>query len=202
MTTTWASVPSPTDSTVKYGNIAWSSLWADFNITAPPFTTTVSPTPISSAELVKPTPLPFETLGSSTPFKFPKDFSFGFAGAALQVEGAVKNEGRGPSFTELELKGRYSEVVGGGAPDITNLNYYLYKQDIARLAAVGVKSYSFSISWPRILPFGVPGSPVNQEGIDHYDDLINTILEYGMEPIVTLHHFDAPIYYATNTSWQ
>ena len=97
---------------------------------------------------------------------------------------------------------RYSLLKGGGPPDITNLNYYLYKQDIARLTAVGVKSYTFTISWSRILPFGAAGSPVNKEGIYHYDDLINTILEYGMEPIVTLNHFDTPSYFTTGTSWQ
>lgn len=202
-TTTWATITSPTDSDAKYGNVAWSSLWLDFNVTAPPFTTTVSPTALPSTELVKPTPLPFSVYDfGSRNYKFPKGFHYGFAGAALQVEGAIKNEGRGPSITENEFKGLYAAQKGGGPPDISNLNYYLYKQDIARLAAVGVKSYSFSISWPRIVPFGPPGSPVNQEGIDHYDDLINTILEYGMEPIVTLHHFDAPIYYQTETSWQ
>lgn len=126
----------------------------------------------------------------------------GFAGAALQVEGAVKNEGRGPSLTEYSLKSRYGSVDGGGPPDLANLNYYLYRQDIARLATAGVQSYSFSISWSRILPFGVAGSPINQEGLDHYDDLINTVLEYEMNPVATLHHFDAPLYFNSNSSWQ
>ena len=67
--------------------------------------------------------------------------------------------------------------------DKISLNYYLYKQDIARLAAIGVPHYSFSISWTRILPFGVPGSPINQEGINHYNDVINTCLEYGLIPV-------------------
>ncbi|KAI1372448.1 glycoside hydrolase superfamily [Hypoxylon crocopeplum] len=103
----------------------------------------------------------------------------------MQVEGAIKSEGRGPSVIEQEI-GRGREGV----------------QDIAGLAAVGVKDYSFSISWSRILPFGVPGSPVNQETIDHYNDLINTVLEYGMKPLVTLHHPDTPLHYLSNTSWQ
>ena len=68
----------------------------------------------------------------------------------------------------------------------------LYKQDIVRMTAAGMKYYSFSISWSRILPFGKAGSPVNQEGIDHYNDVINMILEYGMKPVVTIHHFDTP----------
>src|SRR5699024_4296221 len=55
-----------------------------------------------------------------------------------------------------------------------------------------IKYYSFSIPWTRILPFVVPGSPVNEQGIKHYDDLINTILDAGMQPAVTLLHFDSP----------
>ena len=202
-TTTWASISSPTDFDAKYGNVAWSSAWASFNISTPLITTTVSPTPVPNSELVKPTPLPFPSRDAQTDcYKFPLGFISGFTGAALQIEGAVKSEGRGPSYTELLLRPREEMAKGGGKPDITNLNYYLYKQDIARLAAVGVKSYAFSISWSRILPFGIPGSPVNQEAIDHYDDVINTVLEYGLTPIVTLHHFDTPISLATNTSYQ
>ena len=78
--------------------------------------------------------------------------------------------------------------------EVTDLNYYLYKQgmschlsrrdsvaeyrsDIARLAAIGVPYYSFSISWTRIVPFGVADSPINEQGLAHYDDLINTLIE-------------------------
>ncbi|KAI3401435.1 hypothetical protein diail_10869 [Diaporthe ilicicola] len=80
------------------------------------------------------------------------------------------------------------------------MEYFRYKQEIARMAAVGIKAYSFSISWSRILPFGLKGTPVNKEGIDHYDDLI--IIEHGMTAVVTLHHFDSPLAFLTNDSWQ
>lgn len=73
------------------------------------------------------------------------------------------------------------------------MNYYLYKQDIVRLAAIGVPFYSFSISWPRIVPFGTEGSPINTLGLVHYDDLIDTVLANGMTPIVTLLHVDSPL---------
>lgn len=202
-TTTWASIASPTDSTVKYGNVAWSSLWESHTVTSPPLTTTVSPTPVASSDLVKPNALPFPTGDLLTDhYNFPKGFLWGYAGAALQIEGAVKNEGRGPTIAETALIPREKSAEGGGSPDVSNLNYYYYKEDIARLAALNVQTYSFSISWSRILPFGVAGSPVNQEAIDHYDDLINTIIEYGLTPMATLHHFDTPLYFATNGSWQ
>lgn len=195
--TTWASIASPTDSAAEYGNVAWSSMWDAFpNITALPYTTTVSPTSVPSSELIKPTPLPFQAPFSTTNSqRLPEGFLWGFAGAALQVEGAVKSEGRGPTVMEQTIL-----AAGGLFPDISTLNYYLYKQDIARLAAAGVQSYSFSISWTRILPFGVPGSPINQQGIDHYNDLINTVINYGMTPVVTLVHFDVPLAYAGNNS--
>jgi beta-glucosidase/6-phospho-beta-glucosidase/beta-galactosidase len=77
----------------------------------------------------------------------------------------------------------------------------LYKQDIERIAAMGVKYYSFSIAWSRILPFALPGTPINQAGLDHYDDVINFILEKGMIPSVTLLHFDTPLqFYGANLS--
>ncbi|EAW12457.1 uncharacterized protein ACLA_064280 [Aspergillus clavatus NRRL 1] len=71
-------------------------------------------------------------------------------------------------------------------------NYYLYKQEIARLAAIDVPYYSFSISWNRILPFAGVGTPVNKAGIDHYGDVINTCLEYGIKPVATIVHVDEP----------
>ncbi|KAF6793421.1 beta-glucosidase [Colletotrichum sojae] len=204
-TTTWDALDStPTDHDVKYGNAAWLSLWGPIPVLSPPFTTTVAPTPIPSSELIKPPPLPLGPANSANGcgLKFPKDFQWGFAGAALQIEGAIKNEGRGPSIWEARFRGTYSSMGdNSGPPDIAAMNYFLYKQDIARLAAVGVQSYSFSISWTRIIPFGVAGSPVNQEGIDHYNDLIDTVLSYGMKPVVTLHHFDTPASLASNTSF-
>lgn len=64
--------------------------------------------------------------------------------------------------------------------------------DIARLAAMGINTYSFSISWSRIYPFG--SGPINQAGIDHYNDLINTCLEYNITPAATLYHWDTPLF--------
>lgn len=73
------------------------------------------------------------------------------------------------------------------------MNYFLYKQDIARLAAIGIPYYSFSISWSRVVPFGGANTPVNTQALEHYDDVINTCLEYGITPIITLLHADNPV---------
>jgi len=112
---------------------------------------------------------------------------FGVAGSAAQIEGAVGLEGRSPSLLE--------KLVPDSEPKdyVTNENYFLYKQDIERMAAMGVEYYSFSIPWTRILPFVLPGTPVNKQAIDHYDDLIDTVLKAGMKPIVTMLHFDSPL---------
>lgn len=192
-TTTWGNwlpgqtVITATDTDDPYGQAAWSSLWELAAIenytTTGLYSTTVSPTPVPSSELVLP---PRDYFGPADCYNFPDNFVFGVAGSAAQVEGAVGLEGRSPTIQE--------NLVDASQPKnyVTNENYYLYKQDIQRLAAMGVKYYSFSIPWTRILPFVVPGSPVNEQGIKHYDDLINTILDAGMQPAVTLLHFDSP----------
>ncbi|KAH8689973.1 beta-glucosidase [Talaromyces proteolyticus] len=195
-TTTWGSwvpgetVISATDTADKYGQAAWSSQWAQaslVNYTAVGlYTTTVRPTPVPTSELVLP---PRDYFGPSDCYDFPQDFAFGVAGSAAQIEGAMGLEGRAPSLLE--------KIIQTGEPKdyVTNENYYLYKQDIQRLAAMGVKYYSFSIPWGRVLPFAVPGSPLNEQALKHYDDLINYVLEVGMLPVVTMLHFDTPLYF-------
>jgi beta-glucosidase/6-phospho-beta-glucosidase/beta-galactosidase len=76
--------------------------------------------------------------------------------------------------------------------DITDNQYYLYKQDIARIAALGTKVYSFSISWSRIFPYG--RGLINEQALAHYDDVINTCIKYNVTPAVTLYHWDTPLY--------
>lgn len=124
-----------------------------------------------SSELVLP---PRDYFGPTDCYNFPKDFVFGVAGSAAQIEGAIGLDGRSPSLLE--------KLVPDSKPKdyVTNENYFLYKQDIQRLAAMGVEYYSFTIPWTRILPFALPGTPVNQQGIDHYNDLIDTVLDAGM----------------------
>ena len=73
------------------------------------------------------------------------------------------------------------------------MQYFLYKQDIIRIAALGIPYYSFSISWTRVVPFGQPGSPINQQALDHYDDVINFAIANGVTPICTITHADNPV---------
>lgn len=201
-TTTWGNwdpnaTAQATDSANPYGNAAWTALWQAANVSnfteVPLYTTTVSPTALPTSELILP---PADYFGPTDCYTFPEDFVFGVAGSASQIEGAVAMEGKSPSLMEI-LPGAQEK----SKDYVTNENYYLYKQDIERLASMGVKYYSFSIAWTRILPFALPGTPVNQEGLDHYSDLIDFILEKGMVPTVTMFHFDTPLqFYGGNYS--
>jgi beta-glucosidase/6-phospho-beta-glucosidase/beta-galactosidase len=173
-----------------YGQSAYASMWAPYSYSnTVPFTTTASPTPVASSELVFPPPL-YNAPAIAAGRKFPSDFMWGMAGSAWQIEGGLHHEGRGPGG--LDMIGALG--VAGTSSDsvVADMNYYLYKQDIARLAAMGVPHYSFSIAWSRVVPFGKAGTPVNQQALDHYEDLVATCLEYGVTPIVTLNHADIP----------
>jgi hypothetical protein len=199
--TTWGNwnpngTSTANDTGDPYGEAAWTALWTNAN---PPnftetslFSTTVSPTAVPTSELVLP---PRDYFGPSDCYNFPEGFALGVASSASQIEGATAQEGKSPSLMDI--------LVQDDRPKdyVTNENYYCYKQDIERVAAMGVKYFSFSIAWTRILPFAVPGTPVNQAGIDHYNDVINFILEKGMVPEVTLLHFDTPLqFYGDNQS--
>ncbi|KAJ4288424.1 hypothetical protein N0V90_011659 [Kalmusia sp. IMI 367209] len=197
-TTQWgnwnsASNATATDVGSPYGNASWSALWTAIpwvNFTRGIYSTTVEPTPVPTSELVLPPPEPF---GSQTCYSFPEDFILGVAASAVQIEGAVADEGRTPVHIDT-----ISILSGSSDNFVANENYYLYRQDIERIAAMGVRYYRFSIPWTRILPFALPGTPVNQQGLAHYDDLIDFVLEKGMIPAVVLHHTDTPFQFYSN----
>ncbi|KAK0391962.1 hypothetical protein NLU13_1460 [Sarocladium strictum] len=192
--TTWGkwnptATTKATDTNDPYGEAAWTALWEhadppDFTDYTSVYSTTVSPTPIPSSELVLP---PDNYFGPTDCYNFPEGFSFGVASSACQVEGATADHGKAPTLQDILVRDERPKDY------VTNEVYYYYKQDIARLAAMGVKRFSFSLAWSRILPFALPGTPVNQAAIDHYNDVINFILEQGMIPDVTLLHFDTPL---------
>nr|WAB06563.1 beta-glucosidase [Platycodon grandiflorus] len=123
---------------------------------------------------------------------FPPNFLFGVATSAYQVEGACNQGGRGPStwdaFSHTEGK-----ICDGKDADIAVDQYHRYKEDIDLIAKLGFGAYRFSISWSRIYPDGL-GTKVNDEGIAHYNNLINSLLEKGIEPYVTLYHWDLPLH--------
>jgi 6-phospho-beta-glucosidase len=116
---------------------------------------------------------------------FPKDFLWGASTSAYQVEGAYNEDGKGLSVQDTK------EVIPG-TPDfkVSSDHYHHYKEDVALFAEMGFKTYRFSIAWTRIIPNGV--GEVNTKGIEFYNNLINELLSYGIEPLVTMYHFDLP----------
>ena len=120
---------------------------------------------------------------------FPKNFLWGAATAAYQVEGAWDQDGKGRSIWDnfVRIPGKTFEGTTG---DVAADHYNRYKEDVALMAEMGLKSYRFSISWPRILPNGY--GEVNEQGIAFYSNLIDELLKHDIVPFVTLYHWDLP----------
>lgn len=119
----------------------------------------------------------------------PPDFCWGVATAAFQIEGAWAEDGKGPSVWDT-LGHRGSGFVGGVTGDVTCDHYHRWPQDISLLRELGVTSYRFSVSWPRVQPNG--RGPANQAGLDFYRRLVYSLGAAGIEPTVTLYHWDHP----------
>jgi beta-glucosidase len=120
---------------------------------------------------------------------FPKDFTWGAAAAAYQIEGAVAEDGRGPSIWDVHTHeaGKIFENHNG---DVACDHYHRYPEDVAILRAMQAKAYRLSISWSRVIPEGT-GKP-NAKGLAFYDKLFDSLLEAGVTPWVTLFHWDLP----------
>ena len=117
------------------------------------------------------------------------DFRWGAATAAYQVEGAAGEDGRGPSNWDT-----FSHTPGrtrnGDTGDVAADHYHRYPADIGLMVDHGMNAYRFSVAWPRVVPDG--RGAVNQAGLDHYSRVVDTLLERGIEPMVTLFHWDLP----------
>ncbi|MGD7361326.1 family 1 glycosylhydrolase, partial [Ralstonia pseudosolanacearum] len=123
---------------------------------------------------------------------FPADFTFGAASSALQIEGADKLYGKTPSVWDHYIEKYPDNIVNRATIDVACDSYHKFKEDIKMLKAMGATSYRFSISWTRILPMGKLEGGINWEGIDHYNTVLNELKCNGIEPFVTLLHFDSP----------
>ncbi len=121
--------------------------------------------------------------------KFPKDFTWGSATAAYQIEGAWNEDGKGPSIWDV-FSHKKGKIKNGDTGDRACDHYHRHREDIEIMKEIGLEAYRFSISWPRILPQGK--GTINQPGIDFYSHLVDLLLEAGIRPFVTLYHWDLP----------
>ncbi len=122
--------------------------------------------------------------------QFPDEFLWGASTSAYQVEGAAYEDGKKASQQDFINKDSY-EVFGFATAEIASDQYHHYKEDVAMMKEMGFTSYRFSIAWSRIFPDGI--GEVNQKGVDYYHNLINELKAAGIEPIVTLYHYDCPM---------
>jgi beta-glucosidase len=120
---------------------------------------------------------------------FPKDFAWGAATAAFQIEGATTADGRGESIWD-RFAHTPGKVHNGDTGEPACEHYYRWREDLDLISSLGLRAYRFSISWPRIQPDG--RGPANRKGLDFYRSLLEGLRERGISPLVTLYHWDLP----------
>ncbi|KAL5762792.1 hypothetical protein ACOSP7_019056 [Xanthoceras sorbifolium] len=123
---------------------------------------------------------------------FPAGFIFGAGSSAYQYEGAALIDGRKPSIWDTFTREQPEKILDHSNGNVADNFYNRYEEDIALMKEIGLDSFRFSISWPRIFPQGKISGGVNQEGVDFYNYLINQLKSNGIEPFVTLFHWDLP----------
>lgn len=133
-------------------------------------------------------------------YKFPDGFWWGSASSATQAEGASREDGKGLSIWDIWYKEQPYRFFDGVGPDVTSDFYHQYKEDIKLMKEIGHNSFRFSISWSRLIPDGV--GEVNKKAVQFYNNVINELLNNGIEPFVGLYHFDMPAVMQSIGGWE
>ncbi len=120
---------------------------------------------------------------------FPRGFEWGAATAAYQIEGAAHEEGKGLSIWDVFCL-QPGRVQRGDSGAVACDHYHRYRDDVALMRELGLQTYRFSISWPRVIPFG--GGKANEKGLAFYDALVDELLAHDIRPCATLYHWDLP----------
>lgn len=130
---------------------------------------------------------------------FPEGFLWGGATAANQIEGAYAEGGKGLSIQDVLPRGDLTPPTADPTPENLKLeaidHYRNYAEDIALFAEMGFKVYRFSIAWSRIFPLGTEQNP-NEEGLAFYDRILDELERHGIEPLVTISHYETPLHLA------
>ncbi|MBN2035428.1 MAG: beta-glucosidase [Chitinispirillaceae bacterium] len=133
-----------------------------------------------------------------TSVTFPKDFIWGAAASSYQIEGAAYEDGKGLSVWDRFCK-QQGAVAHGESGDLACDHYHRFREDVRLLKEIGVSAYRLSLSWPRILPEGT--GKTNPAGIAFYSALIDELLDSGIEPWITLFHWDYPLALFEKGGW-
>lgn len=129
---------------------------------------------------------------------FGEDFLWGVSASAFQTEGAHDKDGKGLSIWD-EFSNKKGVILNDDSPSIATNFYENYKEDIALMKQMGIPNFRFSLSWSRILPNGT--GEINQAGIDFYHNVLDACIENGIEPFVTLYHWDLPLELEKKGGW-
>ena len=141
------------------------------------------------ASLARPAGAQTSSLAAPAAHRFPQDFIWGTSTASYQVEGAVHEDGRGPSIWDT-FSHTPGKVFQNQNADVADDFYHRFRDDVALMQRLGCKGFRFSIAWPRVFPQGT-GAP-NPKGLDFYKRLLDALHEAGIEPFCTLYHWDLP----------
>jgi beta-glucosidase len=129
---------------------------------------------------------------------FPSEFRWGAATSAYQIEGATSADGRGESIWDLYAR-RPGSIAGNQRADVSADHYHRSGEDIAWLGRLGANAYRLSVAWPRVLPEGT--GRVEERGLDFYERLVDGLLGVGVEPWITLYHWDLPASLGDRGGW-
>jgi len=121
---------------------------------------------------------------------FPEGFVWGSATASYQIEGAVAEDGKGPSVWDMMCR-KEGAIWAGHTGEVACDHYHRYAEDVALWREIGLKGYRTSVSWPRVMPAGT--GQVNEKGLAFYDRLVDELLAAGIDPYITLFHWDYPL---------
>ncbi len=152
-----------------------------------------APTRMTTTENRPTTDLTTDPATGSAERAFPAGFVWGTATASYQIEGAAAEDGRTPSIWDTFSR-TPGKVAGGDTGDVADDHYHRFREDIAIMQRLGMASYRFSVAWPRITPQVTADAlgPVNEAGLAFYSTLVDELVAAGIEPAVTLYHWDLP----------